>query len=104
MSAGARKHCLVAYATPARQYLWPLELPAAASIQEALEAARALIGASIDGVPIPWDSARVGIFGELRPRAHVCAEGDRIELYRARECDARTRRQQRLERERRPRR
>jgi hypothetical protein len=98
------KRCLVAYATPARQYLWPLELPAAASIQDALEAARALIGPSVDGVPIPWDAARVGVFGEPRPRTHVCAPGDRIELYRALECDARTRRQQRLAHERRPRR
>ena len=104
MSAATRKHCVVAYATPAHQYLWPIELPARASIQEALEACRALIGERADGVQIPWDSARVGIFGELRPRTHTCAPGDRIELYRELESDPRARRQQRVERERRQRR
>jgi putative ubiquitin-RnfH superfamily antitoxin RatB of RatAB toxin-antitoxin module len=100
----ARKQCVVAYATAARQFLWPVELAAAASIQDALEICRAAVGESADGVPIPWDSGRVGIFGETRPRHHVCAPGDRIELYRALECDPRARRHERVARERRQRR
>ena len=63
-----RKRCLVAYATPARQYLWPIELPPEATIAAALAACRAAVGESADGVPIPWDSAPVGVFGEPRAR------------------------------------
>jgi uncharacterized protein len=72
------KRCLVAYAAPAREYLWPLELPDGACIADALAAARALAGPA----PIPWESCAVGVFGELRRRTDGCVEGDRIELYR----------------------
>jgi putative ubiquitin-RnfH superfamily antitoxin RatB of RatAB toxin-antitoxin module len=102
--SGAHKHCLIAWATPARQYLWPVELRADASIREALETCRALIGESIDGARIPWDSAPVGIFGELRARSQQCLDGDRIELYRALERDPRARRRESVERARRARR
>jgi len=86
--AERRKHCLVAYAAPARQYLWPVELSADATIGEALEAARRQ---APDG-EIPWDTAPVGIFGELRSRADRPADGDRIELYRPLRDDPRARR------------
>lgn len=100
----ARKRCVVAYASAHQQYLWPLELPAAANIQQALEAARAQIGESVDGAPIPWDSAAVGIFGELRTRSQACQDGDRIELYRLLAGDPRARRRAQVERARRARR
>jgi len=86
--AERQKHCLVAYAEPARQYLWPVVLPADATIGEALEAARR----QAQGADIPWDSAPVGIFGELRSRADRPADGDRIELYRPLSEDPKTRR------------
>jgi putative ubiquitin-RnfH superfamily antitoxin RatB of RatAB toxin-antitoxin module len=86
------KRCLVAYATPAREYLWPLELPDTACIADALAAARALAPTE----PIPWDCARVGVFGELRERSAACAEGDRIELYRPLRGDPRARRRERM--------
>ena len=86
------KRCLVAYATPERQYLWPLELADDASIGTAIAAARALAGAE----PIPWESASVGVFGELRRRTDACADGDRIELYRALKGDPRARRRARV--------
>jgi putative ubiquitin-RnfH superfamily antitoxin RatB of RatAB toxin-antitoxin module len=96
-----RKRCLVAYATPARQYLWPIELPPEATIAAALAACRAAVGESADGVLIPWDSAPVGVFGEPRARTAPCAHGDRIELYRPLERDPRARRRERVARERR---
>ena len=95
------QRCLVAFAGARRQYLWPVELPRGASIAAALAQARARIGEHIDGEPIPWDTARVGIFGELRERGDPCAAGDRIELYRPLVHDPRARRRERLARTRR---
>ena len=103
MSPGtpALKRCVVAYATRERQYLWPVELGAQASVAEALAAARAVAAARGEEQGIPWDSAPVGVFGELRPRSAPCADGDRIELYRPLAHDPRAARRARVQRERR---
>ncbi|MGH8201907.1 MAG: RnfH family protein [Steroidobacteraceae bacterium] len=90
----ADKHCVVAYADAARQYLWPVALPAGASIAAAIEAARR----QAPGVAVPWDSAPVGIFGEPRSRADLPADGDRIELYRPLRDDPKVRRRTRAAR------
>jgi uncharacterized protein len=82
------KHCVVAYGDSVRQYLWPVTLPAEATIGEAIEAARR----QAPGVEIPWDSAPVGVFGESRSRADIPADGDRIELYRPLRDDPKARR------------
>jgi putative ubiquitin-RnfH superfamily antitoxin RatB of RatAB toxin-antitoxin module len=100
--SGPLKHCTVAYATPVRQYLWPVELPAQASIGAALEAARALAPAEL-AATIAWDGLAVGVFGVPRRRTDVCADGDRIELYRPLRRDPRERRRERVQRERRSR-
>ena len=84
----SEKHCIVAYADGARQYLWPVALPAEATIADAIDSAR---GQSPQA-DVPWDSAPVGIFGELRSRADLPADGDRIELYRPLRDDPRARR------------
>jgi len=97
----ASKRCTVAYATPARQYLWAIELPVAATIAEALTAARERAVAEEDqGADIPWDGAPVGVFGEPRRRSDGFSDGDRIELYRPLAKDPRERRRERVERER----
>ncbi len=101
MSGPQRKRCIVAWATPTQQYLWPVELEAQASIGAALTTARAQVGESVHGQLIPWDSAPVGIFGASRQRTDPCAAGDRIELYRALKRDPRLRRREQVERERR---
>ena len=95
------KRCTVAFATRERQYLWRVELPADARIGEALAAARTLTASAELAAEIPWDSASVGIFGELRARDDGYADGDRIELYRPLERDPRERRRERVQRERR---
>jgi putative ubiquitin-RnfH superfamily antitoxin RatB of RatAB toxin-antitoxin module len=87
----SEKRCLVAFAEVARQYLWPVVLPGNATIDDAITAARRQAG----DVEIPWDSALVGIFGELRSRADVPADGDRIELYRPLREDPKARRRAR---------
>ncbi len=79
---------MVAFAGHGRQFLWPVVLPAEATIAEAIEAARR----QAQGAEVPWDSAPVGVFGEPRTRADRPADGDRIELYRPLQEDPRTRR------------
>ncbi len=91
MSEPVRKRCLIAYAVPQRQYLISVELPGEACIGEALAAARL----AAPDAPVPWDSAPVGIFGELRSRADVPRDGDRIELYCPLRQDPRERRRER---------
>lgn len=100
-ATAGRKRCTVAYATRERQYLWSVELPESASIAEALAAARALAASAAQAAEVPWDSAPVGIFGELRARSEGWADGDRIELYRPLRRDPRERRRERVQRERR---
>jgi uncharacterized protein len=96
--SGPLKRCTVAYATPAQQYLWELELPMQASIGVAIEAARAQAPPEV--ATIAWDSLAVGVFGVPRLRTQPCAHGDRIELYRPLGRDPRERRRERVQRER----
>ena len=72
------KTCTVAYATPARQWLWTVSLAGEGTVGDAIEQARALAA----GLDIPWDG-ETGIFGEFCTRAAVPRDGDRIEIYRA---------------------
>ena len=88
MSGRADKHCVVAYADPAGQYLWSVALPAEATIADAIEAARR----QAPQAKVPWEIAPVGIFGESRSRSDLPADGDRIELYRSLNDDPRARR------------
>ena len=71
------KRCTVAYATPARQWLWEVELPEEGDVGEVLRLAREQAG----DVDVPWD-AETGIFGEVCARAVIPRDGDRIEIYR----------------------
>jgi putative ubiquitin-RnfH superfamily antitoxin RatB of RatAB toxin-antitoxin module len=71
--------------------LCDLELPDAATIAQALDAARVQLGdAAAD-----WEHAVIGIYGRVHGRDHVPADGDRIELYRPLRVDARARRRTR---------
>lgn len=94
MTAESTKHCVVAYATPEKQHLWEVELPASATVEQAIVAARTLAGS----VEVPWDSAPVGIFGEPCSRADQFRDGDRIELYRPLAHDPRESRRERARR------
>lgn len=51
--------------------------------------ADALMQAHAQGLELPadWQTAKVGIYGKLKPRDTVLREGDRIELYRALKAD-----------------
>jgi len=107
MTETSRKRCVVAYATRERQYIWVVDLPVQASIADALEAARRVADReaasqragerATAAVDVPWDTAPVGIFGELRDRTDLPADGDRIELYRPLRSDPRVRRRERVQ-------
>jgi uncharacterized protein len=90
------KRCVVAYATRDRQYLWAVDVPIDATIAEVIEAARQLA----DEPDVPWETAPVGIFGELRERSVVPAEGDRVEIYRPLQNDPRAKRRETVQRQR----
>lgn len=77
-----RKRCKVAFALPARQFLWSVELPAGATVAQLLEQARLQARAAGEEAAIPWDSDSLGIFGEACRRADVPRDGDRLEIYR----------------------
>src|SRR5690242_6262597 len=96
MSASGRKRCVVAYATRERQYLWAVDVPTEATIADVIEAARQLA----DEPDVPWDTAPVGIFGEVRERSFCPAEGDRVEIYRPLQSDPRERRRESVQRQR----
>ena len=100
MTEGAlrTKRCWVAYATPDRQYLWELELPISATVEEALLGARRAYESSGELAPIAWDEAPVGIFGEPCDRSTSPREGDRIELYRPLTNDPKQARRERARR------
>ena len=97
MSSGGRKRCAVAYATRDEQLLWTVELPENATVADALAAARAIAGRD----DVLWESADLGIFGQLCALTDVPLDGDRIEIYRPLKSDPRERRRERVRNERR---
>lgn len=67
----------VAYATPERQWLVPIEIARGATVQDAVTAALANeVAADILG------QLAVGIWGRQTDRQRCLADGDRVELYR----------------------
>lgn len=108
MRQAGSKRCVVAYATRDHQYLWSVDLPAEATVCEAINAARGLAaetrttrGTREEIEQIPWETAPVGIFGEVCDREAVPADGDRIEIYRPLQSDPRERRREKVRRDRR---
>jgi putative ubiquitin-RnfH superfamily antitoxin RatB of RatAB toxin-antitoxin module len=85
------KRCTVACDTPAGILTCELQLAQSATIQDALQAARLVLGEA----GVPWDAAAIGIFGKLCTRAHVWQDGERIEIYRPLQRDPRAHRRQR---------
>src|SRR5215470_20323908 len=96
MSPQGCKRCVVAYATRDRQYLWAVDVPVDATIDDVIEAARQLA----DEPDVPWETAPVGIFGEVKERSDCPVEGDRVEIYRPLPSDPRDRRRESVQRER----
>ncbi len=89
------KRCTVVFATPARQWLWQVEIDDAATVADALTAAQSQAVA----VEVPWE-ADVGIFGEPCARDAPLRDGDRVEIYRPLTADPKASRRARVQRER----
>jgi len=85
------KRCSVVCDTPEGIRECELDLPEAATIGLALEAARRVLGDSA----ADWEHAPAGIYGTPYGREHVPAHGDRIELYRGLRIDPRAQRRAR---------
>ncbi len=96
MVDSATKRCLVAIDAPGGPLLFPMTLPAAATIAVALAEARARLDDGRLDPPVDWQGAAVGLWGRRCGRSAVPREGDRIELYRELEADPRQRRRQRV--------
>jgi putative ubiquitin-RnfH superfamily antitoxin RatB of RatAB toxin-antitoxin module len=88
------KRCRLVCDTPAGIRECELTLADEADIAAAIEAARQQLGQDA----APWETAVTGIFGAVRERSHVPADGDRIELYRELLIDPRRARRNRAAR------
>ena len=71
-------HVEVAYARADRQFVIPLELPAGATLADAIHASGLLASCP----EIDLDRQRVGVFGKLAPLDRALSDGDRVEIYR----------------------
>jgi putative ubiquitin-RnfH superfamily antitoxin RatB of RatAB toxin-antitoxin module len=84
-------HIEVAYATPERQVLLDLSVPAGTTVAQGIEQS-----AIRDEFPeLNMDIKAVGIFSRKVPLDHVLREGDRIEIYRPLIADPKEVRRQR---------
>lgn len=84
----------MAWATARRQLVLDVEVSADATVGAVIEAARAVAA----DATVAWDSAAVGIFGEVCARTVVPRDGDRIELYRPLAIDPKAARRARARR------
>jgi hypothetical protein len=95
VDAEAGKVCLVAVDTARGPHLCVVQLAGADDLEVALQCARRQLGQHPGERGIDWQGAAVGIWGQLRTRSAIPADGDRIELYRPLGLDPRQRRRQR---------
>lgn len=68
----------VAYATPARQRLIPLQVPAGSTLAQCI----AMSGLLAACPEIDLQQQEIGVFGQVRAAETPAAAGDRIEIYR----------------------
>jgi hypothetical protein len=68
----------IAYATRERQVWNELEVPADATVRQAIEVS----GILAEFPEIDLTKNKVGIFGDAAPLDQVLREGDRVEIYR----------------------
>ena len=81
----------VAYARPDQQVILPVELPAGATLEQAIIQSRIL-----EQFPeLDLKTAKVGVFGKLGKLAATLRNGDRVEIYRPLIADPKVVRKQR---------
>jgi uncharacterized protein len=86
----------VCYALPGQQTLLALDLPAGATVQQAIDAS----GVLVRHPDIDLTKQKVGVFGRLRPLDAVLADHDRVEIYRPLIVDPKVSRQRRVDKSR----
>ncbi|MEM5456406.1 MULTISPECIES: RnfH family protein [Paraburkholderia] len=89
----ARLSIEVCYASAGEQALIGVELPAGATLQQALDAS----GILRRFPQIDLGTQKVGVFGKLKPLDTVLADHDRVEIYRPLLVDPKVSRQRRVE-------
>ena len=81
----------VAYARPDQQIIIPVELPAGATLEQAIIQSRML-----EQFPeLDLKTAKVGVFGKLGKLSATLRNGDRVEIYRPLIADPKAVRKQR---------
>ncbi|WP_025601009.1 RnfH family protein [Burkholderia sp. WSM2230] len=83
----------VCYALTNEQALVTVEVPAGATLQQAIEAS----GILKRYPQIDLATQKVGVFGKLKPLDTVLADHDRVEIYRPLLVDPKVSRQRRVE-------
>jgi putative ubiquitin-RnfH superfamily antitoxin RatB of RatAB toxin-antitoxin module len=97
VNASAFKRCVVAYALRDEQWLWTVQVPSDATVEDVIAAARTV--ANRDDVP--WETNALGIFGQPCSRTDIPLEGDRVEIYRPLASDPKERRRRQVQTQRR---
>jgi putative ubiquitin-RnfH superfamily antitoxin RatB of RatAB toxin-antitoxin module len=83
----------VVYALPQRQWVIALELPARATVRDALAAA------TVQGLPSEADQrTAIGVWGRPAGLDRPLRDGDRVEIYRELHTDPKTARRKRAAR------
>ena len=85
----------VAYAEPARQLVQALDLPAEATIGDAVNAALPALQAAFPN--LDFTTLAVGVWGEPANRERLLQAGDRVELYRPLSADPKLARRTRVD-------
>ncbi len=83
----------VCHALPGRGVLLELTLPAGTTLRQAVEAS----GLLQQCPQIDIETAKLGIFGKLRPADTVARDGDRVEVYRPLQADPKETRRRRAQ-------
>ena len=81
----------VVYATPEQQTLRRIVLPGGATVADALSA----VAAEPPFNKLALADCAVGVFGQVCAGTRVLSDGDRVEIYRALNVDAKTARRKR---------
>ncbi len=85
----------VAYAEPARQLVQAVDLPAEATIGDAVNAALPALQAAFPN--LDFTTLAVGVWGETANRERLLQAGDRVELYRPLSADPKLARRTRVD-------
>ncbi|GAA0707342.1 RnfH family protein [Dyella marensis] len=83
----------VAYAEAGRQWVLPVELPAGATVMQAIEASGLM--AQVPGLQV--DPARLGVFSRKAAPDQLLEDGDRVEIYRPLSLDPKEARRRRAQ-------